>query len=44
VTIIDRSGVTKQVPRLSKDEIAHIILDSVKKLIKKRRRSAEGRS
>jgi phosphopantothenoylcysteine decarboxylase/phosphopantothenate--cysteine ligase len=44
VTIIDRSGATKQVPRLSKDEIAHIILDSVKKLIKKRRRSAEGHS
>ena len=44
VTIIDHSGATKQVPRLSKDEIAHIILDSVKKLIKKRRRSAEGRS
>lgn len=38
VTIIDRSGSTKQVPRLSKDEIAHIILDSVKKLIKKRHR------
>jgi len=44
VTIIDRSGATKQVPRLSKDEIAHIILDSVKKLIKKRRRSGEGYS
>lgn len=42
VTIIDRSGTTKQVPRMSKDEIANIILDSVKKLIKKRRRTGEG--
>ncbi len=42
VTIIDRSGATKQVPRLSKDEIANIILDSVKKLIKKRRKTGEG--
>ncbi len=42
VTIIDRSGTTKQVPRMSKDEIANIILDSVKKLIKKRRRIGEG--
>ena len=42
VTIIDRSGATKQVPRMSKDEIANIILDSVKKLIKKRRRTGEG--
>ncbi len=41
VTIIDRSGTTKQVPKLSKDEIAHIILDSVKKLIKKRQRVKE---
>lgn len=41
VTIIDRSGTTKQVPRMSKDEIAHIILDSVKKLIKKRRKAKE---
>ncbi len=40
VTIIDRSGATKQVPRLSKDEIANIILDSVKKLIKKRRKTS----
>lgn len=42
VTIIDRSGATKQVPRLSKDEIASIILDSIKKLIKKRRKTGEG--
>lgn len=42
VTIIDRSGATKQVPRLSKDEVANIILDSVKKLIKKRRKTGEG--
>jgi hypothetical protein len=39
VTIIDRSGAPNRCA-LSKDEIAHIILDSVKKLIKKRRRSA----
>ncbi|MHB8108669.1 MAG: bifunctional phosphopantothenoylcysteine decarboxylase/phosphopantothenate--cysteine ligase CoaBC [Syntrophorhabdaceae bacterium] len=42
VTIIDRSGATKQVPRMSKEEIANIILDSVKKLIKKRRKTGEG--
>ncbi|MCK9226577.1 MAG: bifunctional phosphopantothenoylcysteine decarboxylase/phosphopantothenate--cysteine ligase CoaBC [Syntrophorhabdaceae bacterium] len=42
VTIIDRSGATKQVPRLSKEEIANIILDSVKKIIKKRRKIVEG--
>lgn len=41
VTIIDRSGTAKQVPRLSKEEIAHIILDSVKKLIKKRKKHKE---
>ena len=42
VTIIDRSGTTKQVPRMSKEEVANIILDSVKKLIKKRRKTREG--
>ncbi|MBP1747650.1 MAG: phosphopantothenoylcysteine decarboxylase [Deltaproteobacteria bacterium] len=42
VTIIERSGATKQVPRMSKDEVANIILDSVKKIIKKRRRIGEG--
>jgi phosphopantothenoylcysteine decarboxylase / phosphopantothenate---cysteine ligase len=42
VTIIDRAGTTKLVPRMSKDEIANIILDSVKKLIKKRRKTGEG--
>lgn len=42
VTIIDRSGAARHVPRLSKDEIANIILDSVKRLIKKRRKTAEG--
>jgi phosphopantothenoylcysteine decarboxylase/phosphopantothenate--cysteine ligase len=38
VTIIDPTGVAKQVPRLSKEEIAHIILDSVLKVIKKKRK------
>jgi len=38
VTIIDPKGNTKHVPILSKDEIAHIILDSVKKVMKKRQR------
>jgi phosphopantothenoylcysteine decarboxylase/phosphopantothenate--cysteine ligase len=41
VTIIERSGSTKQVPKLSKDEIAHIILDAVKKVIKKRKKAKE---
>ncbi len=42
VTIIDRSGTAKKVPRMSKEEVANIILDSVKKLIKKRRKTGEG--
>lgn len=42
VTIIDRSGTAKKVPRMSKEEVATIILDSVKKLIKKRRKTGEG--
>ncbi len=37
VTIIERSGKVRQVPLLSKDEIANIILDSVKKTLKKKR-------
>lgn len=37
VTIIDKSGSMKHVPILSKDEIANIILDSVKKVLKKRK-------
>jgi phosphopantothenoylcysteine decarboxylase/phosphopantothenate--cysteine ligase len=37
VTIIDRSGKARQVPVLSKDEISNIILDSIKKILKKKR-------
>jgi phosphopantothenoylcysteine decarboxylase / phosphopantothenate---cysteine ligase len=39
VTIMDALGSVKQVPFLSKDEIANIILDSVKKIVKKRKRA-----
>lgn len=38
VTIIDFSGRTKHVPEKSKEEIASIILDSIKRIIKKRRK------
>ena len=38
VTIIDPTGTRKHVPKLSKEEIAHIILDSVLKVIKKKRK------
>lgn len=38
VTIIDSAGRTRHVPRLPKDEIASIILDSIKKVIKKKRK------
>jgi phosphopantothenoylcysteine decarboxylase/phosphopantothenate--cysteine ligase len=41
VVIIERSGSMKKVPRMSKDEIANIILDSVKKAIKKRKKIKE---
>jgi phosphopantothenoylcysteine decarboxylase / phosphopantothenate---cysteine ligase len=41
VSIIDRSGSVRQVPILTKDEIAHIILDAVKKVLKKRKRVEE---
>lgn len=41
VVIIDRSGSMKKVPRMSKDEIASIILDSVKKVMKKRKKTKE---
>lgn len=37
VTIIDTSGNMKQVPLMTKEEIAHIVLDSLKELIKKRK-------
>ncbi len=38
VTIIDPTGGVKHVPKLSKEEIAHIILDSVLKVIKKKKK------
>ncbi|OPY75401.1 MAG: Coenzyme A biosynthesis bifunctional protein CoaBC [Syntrophorhabdus sp. PtaU1.Bin153] len=38
VTIIEASGSAKHVPVLSKDEIAHIILDAAKKALKKKKR------
>jgi phosphopantothenoylcysteine decarboxylase / phosphopantothenate---cysteine ligase len=38
VTIIDRAGTTRPVPRLSKDEIANIILNAVLRVIKKKRK------
>jgi phosphopantothenoylcysteine decarboxylase / phosphopantothenate---cysteine ligase len=41
VTIIEATGRTKQVPLLSKDEIAHVILDSVRKVMKKRIKAEE---
>lgn len=40
VTIIE-GGSARPVPLLSKDEVSHIILDSVKKIIKKKRRIKE---
>ncbi|MBA4389807.1 MAG: bifunctional phosphopantothenoylcysteine decarboxylase/phosphopantothenate--cysteine ligase CoaBC [Syntrophus sp. (in: bacteria)] len=38
VTIIEKSGVSKEVPKMSKDEIAQTILDAVIKVIKKRKK------
>ncbi len=38
VTIIEASGSAKHIPVLSKDEIAHIILDAAKKALKKKKR------
>jgi phosphopantothenoylcysteine decarboxylase/phosphopantothenate--cysteine ligase len=38
VTLIDSAGRTRHVPRLPKDEVASIILDAVKKVIKKKRK------
>jgi phosphopantothenoylcysteine decarboxylase / phosphopantothenate---cysteine ligase len=38
VTLIDSTGRTRHVPRLSKDEVANIILDAIKKVIKKKRK------
>ncbi|HQH83091.1 MAG: Coenzyme A biosynthesis bifunctional protein CoaBC [Syntrophorhabdus sp. PtaB.Bin027] len=41
VTIIEATGGAKHVPMLSKDEIAHIILDAAKKALKKKKRVEE---
>jgi len=41
VIIIEKSGKAKQVPLLSKEEIANIILDSVKKALKNKKRIKE---
>lgn len=41
VTLIDRSGKARQTPKLSKDEVAHIILDAVLKIAKKKRKVEE---
>ena len=41
VTLIDASGTIKEVPRLSKDEVAHIILDAVLKILKKKKKVEE---
>jgi len=41
VMIIEKSGKVKQVPLLSKEEIANIILDSVKKALKNKKRIKE---
>jgi phosphopantothenoylcysteine decarboxylase / phosphopantothenate---cysteine ligase len=41
VTIIEATGHTKQVPFMSKDEVANIILDSVKKCLKKVRKKED---
>jgi phosphopantothenoylcysteine decarboxylase / phosphopantothenate---cysteine ligase len=41
VTIVETTGHIKQVPFMSKDEVASIILDSVKKCLKKKKRKEE---
>ena len=38
VTIIGARGRAKHVPKLSKEEVAHVILDAVKRVIKKKRK------
>jgi phosphopantothenoylcysteine decarboxylase / phosphopantothenate---cysteine ligase len=38
VTIIGSRGRAKHVPKLSKEEVAHVILDAVKRVIKKKRK------
>jgi phosphopantothenoylcysteine decarboxylase / phosphopantothenate---cysteine ligase len=41
VTIIDSSGISKHVPKLSKEEIAHIILDAVLKVLKNKKKEKD---
>jgi phosphopantothenoylcysteine decarboxylase/phosphopantothenate--cysteine ligase len=41
VTIIEAGGSAKHVPLLTKDEVAHIILDAAKKALKKKKRVEE---
>ncbi len=41
VTLIGRTGSAKRVPRLSKDEVAQIILDAVMKVLKKKKKVEE---
>jgi phosphopantothenoylcysteine decarboxylase/phosphopantothenate--cysteine ligase len=41
VTLIDPQGTIKHVPKLSKDEVAHIILDAVLKIVKKKKKVEE---
>jgi phosphopantothenoylcysteine synthetase/decarboxylase len=38
VTLIDPSGNSKHIPEHSKDEIAHMILDAVIEIVKKKRK------
>jgi len=37
VTIVDRSGRSKHVPQMTKDEVANLILDAVRRVAKKRK-------
>ncbi len=39
VTIIDKTGYARHIPQKSKDEIADIILDSVKRILRKRKKT-----
>lgn len=41
VMVIEASGAMKQIPIMSKDEIANIILDAAKKVLKKKKRAVE---
>jgi phosphopantothenoylcysteine decarboxylase/phosphopantothenate--cysteine ligase len=44
VVIIDSEGKTKPLPLMSKDEVAHIILDGVLEILKKKKRTRKGKS